>query len=910
MFDVMIKKLFGSRSQRYLKTLQPLVAAMNERESALRGLDAAALRGLSNDLRRRSQNGEDSENLVIDGFALVREAAQRTLGQRHYDVQLLGGLVLHHGHIAEMKTGEGKTLVATLPVYVNALSGKGVHVVTVNDYLAQRDAEWMGAVYRFLGLSVGCLKNGMQKQERQQAYGCDVLYATNNELGFDYLRDNMVHDLASVVQKPFHYGLVDEVDSILIDEARTPLIISGASADSSELYRSIDPFVARLQKGDYDKDEKMRSVSLSEKGTEKMEQMLQQAELLEGGLYDVGNVSVVHHVQQALRARYLFQRDVDYLIREGRVVIIDEFTGRMMEGRRFSDGLHQALEAKEGVAVQLENQTLASITFQNYFRLYPRLAGMTGTAMTEREELGSIYHLDVIEVPTHQPFVRQDHDDEIYRRRRDKLEAIVALIKECHQRQQPVLVGTISIEKSEELSALLKQEKIRHHVLNARYHEQEAHIIARAGCSAAVTIATNMAGRGTDIQLGGNAEMMLGEALADITDETRRQHVEKDVKDKIATDKAKAVAAGGLYVIGTERHESRRIDNQLRGRSGRQGDPGASKFFLSLEDDLMRIFGGEKLDRMMERFGIDEKEAVQHAWVNKAIAKAQERVENNHFEVRKHLLRYDDVMNDQRNVIYRQRRSIMESDSQHVDATDDKKTLLESLVLDMGYDVLSALVERGLARQDGFDDEAEKMKTLEASVAMLLGVDARLADGDVGRQEDIEEAMHKMFARVIDEKQTLYGFDLWHAAEKSLVLQLLDHHWKDHLLHLDHLRQGINLRAYAQKDPLNEYKREAFDLFHRMLDGLRERVTFASCHLRIESRDSVVAGRQNKRKHDTMIAHRGDFGRTPADQTLSTSKTAGDRGGDSVRHLSRHQRRRVAAKQGRKLRRRLGGGRV
>ena len=877
----------------------------------MQALSDDELRARSQALRERVTQGEPLDSVLAEAFAYVREAAVRTLGQRHYDVQLLGGLVLHDGRIAEMKTGEGKTLVATLPVYANALSGKGVHVVTVNDYLAQRDSQWMGAIYRFLGLSVGCLTHDMSASDRKEAYGSDVLYATNNELGFDYLRDNMAHQSSSLVQRPFNYGIVDEVDSILIDEARTPLIISGASSDSSALYRAVDPVIARLGPQDYEKDEKMRSVSLTDEGTEHVEEWLREAQLLEGGLYDVGNISIVHHVQQALRARTMFQRDVDYIVREGRVVIIDEFTGRMMEGRRYSDGLHQAIEAKENVEVQVENQTLASITFQNYFRLYPKLAGMTGTAMTERVEFSAIYDMDVVSVPTHRAFVRADHDDEIYRRNEDKQQAIVSLIKTCNERHQPVLVGTTSIEKSEALSVLLKKEGIAHHVLNARYHEQEAQIIAKAGCSGAVTIATNMAGRGTDIQLGGNVEMLVAQATEDINDEGKRTQLAEKIKADIEADKRKALEAGGLYVVGTERHESRRIDNQLRGRSGRQGDPGASRFFLSLEDDLMRIFGGEKLDKMMERFGIESGEAITHPWVNRAIAKAQERVENNNFEVRKHLLRYDDVMNDQRKVIYQQRRDVMGAEDEAGVAE------IDSLVRGMGYDVLEGvLVPQALAQartaQPG--EETTKIKEhLHSELKRLLGVDAPVDDWQSLEPKDVEKHVSGLFDSLIDEKKERYGEALWTAAQKSLLLQLVDRAWKEHLLHLDHLRQGINLRAYAQKDPLNEYKREAFNLFHSMLEGLREHVTIAVSHLRIEGEQVRV-----RAQAETRVEHRGDMTETGAIQDGARASNGGlasmgmgaSRGMPRGAPLSRQQRRRQEAQHRRKGKRRIGGGRV
>jgi preprotein translocase subunit SecA len=742
---------------------------------------------------------------------------------RHYDVQLVGGIILHRGAIAEMMTGEGKTLVATLPVYLNALAGKGVHVVTVNDYLARRDAAWMGQIYKFLGLSVGIIVHGLSDPERKQSYDADVTYGTNNEYGFDYLRDNMKFRLEDMVQRPFNYAIVDEVDSILIDEARTPLIISGPTEDNSELYRSVDKLIPRLAVEDYEKDEKQRTVALTESGVEKMETLLREAGVLQTGvLYDLANVNIVHHANQALRAHKLFTRDVDYIVKDDKVVIIDEFTGRMMEGRRYSEGLHQALEAKESVTIQNENQTLASITFQNYFRLFPKLAGMTGTAMTEATEFSEIYKLDVIEIPTNVPVQREDKDDEVYRTAREKNEAIVAQVTECRERQQPVLVGTISIEKSEILADLFKKRKIPHNVLNARYHEQEAYIIAQAGRPGGVTIATNMAGRGTDIQLGGNLEMRVRHELGDVVDPEERERRTQQIKAEIEAAKELTLKAGGLCVIASERHESRRIDNQLRGRSGRQGDPGASKFFVSLDDDLMRIFGSERMDSMLQRLGLKEGEAIVHPWINKALEKAQQKVEARNYEIRKQLLKYDDVMNDQRKVVYEQRKEIMS-------ARDVAQT-----IADMRHEVIDALVARCIppnALPDQWDVEA-----LHTDCLRLFGLDLPvadwakeegIADGEIGQR--ITDAADRKMA----EKAANYGPEIMRMAEKSLLLQLLDQIWKDHLLSLDHLRQGINLRAYGQVDPLNEYKREAFELFEAMLDHLREAVTSVLCHVEL-----------------------------------------------------------------------------
>jgi preprotein translocase subunit SecA len=635
MFGALARRLFGTAHDRVVRNLQKRIPAINALEPELEKLSDEALRARTQAFRDRVAAGADLDEILPEAFATVREAAKRTLGQRHFDVQLLGGMVLHQGMISEMKTGEGKTLVATLAVYLNALAGNGVHVVTVNDYLARRDSEWMGRIYRFLGLSVGCIVHGLDDAERRAAYGCDVTYGTNNEFGFDYLRDNMKFRLEDMVQRDFHYAIVDEVDSILVDEARTPLIISGQAEGSSELYVRVNEVIPKLEAAHFEKDEKVRAVTLTEAGVERVELLLREAGLLkEGSLYDIHNISLVHHANQALRAHKLFQRDTDYIVKDNKVLIIDEFTGRMMEGRRYSEGLHQALEAKEHVEVQMENQTLASITFQNYFRLYPKLAGMTGTAMTEAGEFSEIYKLEVVEIPTNVACVRKDHDDEVYRSAREKHDAILTLIEECRARQQPILVGTVSIEKSETLSDLLKKKKIPHQVLNARYHEQEAHIIAQAGRPGAVTIATNMAGRGTDIQLGGHFDMRLARESEGIADDAERLKLAERIRAEIAEAKAIVTKAGGLYVIGTERHESRRIDNQLRGRSGRQGDPGASKFFLSLEDDLMRIFGSERMDGMLQKLGLKEGEAIVHPWINKALEKAQQKVEARNFEIR------------------------------------------------------------------------------------------------------------------------------------------------------------------------------------------------------------------------------------------------------------------------------------
>jgi preprotein translocase subunit SecA len=823
MIGALARRVFGSANDRYIKSLQSLVDEINAAEPALAALSDDDLRARTAALKERVGQGETVDDILPDAFATVREAAKRTLGQRHFDVQLMGGIVLHRGMISEMKTGEGKTLVATLPVYLNALTGKGVHVVTVNDYLAKRDSEWMGQIYRFLGLSVGCIVHGLEDDERRAQYGADVTYGTNNEFGFDYLRDNMKFRLEEMVQRPFNYAIVDEVDSILIDEARTPLIISGPAEDSSELYRRVNQLIPRLAAEDYEKDEKQRAVTLTESGVEKIEAMLREADLITAGtLYDIHNVALVHHVNQALRAHKLFARDTDYIVKDDKVIIIDEFTGRMMEGRRYSEGLHQALEAKEDVHVQNENQTLASITFQNYFRLYPKLAGMTGTAMTEAAEFGDIYKLDVIEVPTNVPVIRADFDDEVYRTAREKYEAIITQILECHERKQPVLVGTVSIEKSEALSALLKKRKIAHQVLNARYHEQEAYIIAQAGRPGAVTIATNMAGRGTDIQLGGNLDMTLKQDVAQNPDPARREERAAAIRAEIEAAREEVRQAGGLFVIGSERHESRRIDNQLRGRSGRQGDPGGSKFFVSLEDDLMRIFGSERMDGMLQRLGLKEGEAIIHRWINKALEKAQQKVEARNYEIRKQLLKFDDVMNDQRKVIYEQRKEIMASKDVASTITDMRHETIEAMVA-------RTMPENALADQwdiDTLHEETLRVFNVDLPVAEWAKEEG-IADSEVG--ERITQAVDAKMAQ----KAANYGADIMRMAEKSLLLQLLDQSWKDHLLQLDHLRQGINLRAYAQRDPLNEYKREAFQLFGDMLVGLRETVTRVLAHVEL-----------------------------------------------------------------------------
>ena len=842
MIGAVARKLFGSANERRIRSYQPRVDAINALEKELEALSDEALRARTEDFKKQVAAGKSLDDIIVPAFATVREAAKRTIGQRHFDVQLIGGMILHEGKIAEMKTGEGKTLVATLAVYLNAISTRGVHVVTVNDYLAKRDAEWMGQIYTFLGLTVGTIVHGLDDEQRKKAYDCDVTYGTNNELGFDYLRDNMKYRLEDMVQRGHIYAIVDEVDSILVDEARTPLIISGPLDDRSEFYNTIDSYIPALDKADYEIDEKQRTVTLTEAGMEKLEQRLRAANELKGeSLYDVENVSVVHHVNQALRAHKLFQRDKDYIVRNGEVVIIDEFTGRMMPGRRYSEGLHQALEAKEHQPIQPENQTLASITFQNYFRMYEKLAGMTGTALTEADEFFDIYNLDVLEVPTNMPLVRKDDDDEVYRTAKEKYRSIITLIEECKLRGQPVLVGTTSIEKSEQLAEMLREAGWEAHdfsdpnafaalysgddgatktkvfaILNARYHEQEAYIVSQAGVPGAITIATNMAGRGTDIQLGGNADMRIRQEIADIEDPRVREKDPRadEIRAQVARLKQKALAAGGLYVLGTERHESRRIDNQLRGRSGRQGDPGHSKFFLSLEDDLMRIFGSDKLDGMLQKLGLKENEAIIHPWINKALEKAQQKVEARNFDIRKNLLKFDNVMNDQRKVIFEERLDLMRDEA--VDET----------IADMRHSVIEDLVAKHIPA-NAYAEQWD-VAGLDTALREVLTLDLPVKDW--AKEEGIaDEEVRERVLRRADEhmasKVAKWSPDVMRYVEKSILLQTVDHLWREHLVMLEHLRQVIGLRGYGQRDPLNEYKAEAFSLFEAMMARLREVVT-------------------------------------------------------------------------------------
>jgi preprotein translocase subunit SecA len=861
MIGALARKLFGTPNDRRVKGYQPRVAAINALEGELEKLTDDQLKARTEEFRKELADGKTLDDILVPAFATVREAAKRTLGQRHFDVQLIGGMVLHEGDIAEMKTGEGKTLVATLAVYLNALAGKGVHVVTVNDYLARRDADWMGNIYKFLGLSVGVIVHGLDDSERKLAYGCDITYGTNNEYGFDYLRDNMKYRLEDMVQRGHFYAIVDEVDSILIDEARTPLIISGPLDDRSDFYNTIDTFFPKLDKSDYDVDEKQRTVTLTEAGMEKLENLLRDAGQLKGAsLYDVENVSVVHHVNQALRAHTLFTRDKDYIVRDGEVVIIDEFTGRMMPGRRYSEGLHQALEAKEHQPVQPENQTLASITFQNYFRMYEKLAGMTGTAATEADELFDIYKLEVVEIPTNVAVARLDEDDEVYRTQTEKYAAILAEIERANSRLQPVLVGTASIEKSEVLAEYLKKNGYKQiefgnenameklyaaaragkpaklfAVLNARFHEQEAYIVAEAGVPGAITIATNMAGRGTDIKLGGSLDMRIAQETAGITDDVEKaakiERIKADVErfreivlkseETVELEPAKGSKPartvqkpGGLYIIGSERHESRRIDNQLRGRSGRQGDPGRSKFFLSLEDDLMRIFGSDRLDSMLQRLGLKDGEAIIHPWINKALEKAQQKVEARNFDIRKNLLKFDNVQNDQRKVIFDQRIDLMKDESVAETVADMRHAYVDDVVL-------KHVPEHAYAEQwdvAGLKDELNRVLGIE------LPVDAWAKEEGIADEEllsRIEQKVDEHMAAKVGQ----WGPDVMRYVEKTILLQTLDHLWREHLIMLDHLRQVIGLRGYGQRDPLQEYKSEAFSLFEAMIAHLREAVT-------------------------------------------------------------------------------------
>ncbi len=814
-FGSIAKKVFGTPNDRLIKSRRSLVEQINALEPAFDGLSDDEIIAKTAELKDRHEKGESLDDLLPEAFANCREAAKRALGLRAFDVQLLGGIFLHEGNISEQKTGEGKTLTATFAAYLNALTGRGVHIVTVNDYLAKRDAEWMGKVYGALGLTTGVVYPQQPEPEKQEAYRSDITYATNNELGFDYLRDNMKSDLKDMNQRGHYFAIVDEVDSILIDEARTPLIISGPAQDRSDLYIAIDKIIPEVQDDHFELDEKTRNVTFTDEGNEFLETRLAEAGFLPEGqtLYDPESTTLVHHVNQGLRAHKLFTKDKEYIVRDNEVVLIDEFTGRMMPGRRLSDGLHQAIEAKEGVAIQAENVTLASVTFQNYFRLYDKLAGMTGTAATEAEEFGQIYGLGVVEIPTNVPVAREDEHDQVYRTSVEKFQAVVKQIKKANEKGQPVLVGTTSIEKSEALSQMLDKEGVPHQVLNARQHEQEAKIVAEAGVPGAVTIATNMAGRGTDIQLGGNVEMKVLEALA-ADPEGDPEALRAKIEAETAADKEKVLAAGGLYVLATERHESRRIDNQLRGRSGRQGDPGRSSFFLSLEDDLMRIFGSERLDKVLSSLGMKEGEAIVHPWVNKSLEKAQAKVEGRNFDIRKQLLKFDDVMNDQRKVIFGQRREIMEAED------------LSEIVEDMRHQVIDDMVDTYMP-PNTYADQWET-ETLQSEVKEKTGLDVPVADwaAEDGVDDDqIREKLYQASNEFMAAKAAEFGPDTMRNIEKQILLQTIDGKWREHLLTLEHLRSVVGFRGYAQRDPLNEYKSEAFQLFEGLLDGLRSEVT-------------------------------------------------------------------------------------
>jgi preprotein translocase subunit SecA len=839
MITSLVRKIFGTVNERTLKSFQKIVFKINELEEEIKELSDDELKNQTIKLRNiLAKNDGDLDLVMPEAFATVREAAKRVLGQRHFDVQLLGGITMHYGMISEMKTGEGKTLTLTLPAYLNALSSKGVHVVTVNDYLAKRDAAWMGKIYEFLGLSVGCITNELNDEERKNAYNCDITYGTNNEFGFDYLRDNMKYSKEHMSQREFNYAIIDEIDSILIDEARTPLVISGPTEDRTDLYETINNLMNSVADEDFDKDEKSKSVTLTEDGMNKIEELLKTKNIIasDSGLYDIDNIRIIHHINQALRAHKLFHKDVDYLVKDNKVYIIDEFTGRIMEGRRYSEGLHQALEAKEKVEIHTENQTLASVTFQNYFRLYPKLAGMTGTAMTEAQEFKDIYKLNVVEIPTNVTVTRIDDDDEIYSSEAEKFTAMINLIKERHEAGQPILVGTVSIEKSEHISTLLTKANIPHNVLNARYHEKEAEIISQAGRFGAVTIATNMAGRGTDIMLGGNPEMLFKQVLKDGDDENK---IRQKIQDQVASEKEQVMQAGGLLVIGTERHESRRIDNQLRGRSGRQGDVGRTKFYLSLQDDLMRIFGSDRIAGMLQKLGLKDGEAITHPWISKALEKAQHKVEAHNYDIRKNLLRFDDVMNEQRKAIYKQRLEIIES--------EDLSEAITDMITEKNAEIVSSYIgSQGYFEQWDLDG-------LEREIFLYyktkLPVKEWCKEEGVAEQEILDK-LNKETLEIHKQKEDQHSSELIRLVEKRFLLSTLDEIWKDHLHSLDHLKQGIHLRAYGQKDPLNEYKREAFEAFSQMLGRIRESVIQRLFHLEIikENTDSGLLAKDYEPK--------------------------------------------------------------
>lgn len=841
MLSYFIKKIFGSVNDRFIKSLLVEVEKINALEPQISALSDDQLKAKTSEFKSRLKSGETIDQILHEAFAVVREASKRVLKMRHFDMQLIGGMVLHQGRISEMKTGEGKTLVSTLPCYLNALSGHGVHVVTPNDYLSKRDSAWMGKIHEFLGLTVGCLTNELNDEARKTAYACDITYATNNELGFDYLRDNMKFDISQMVQRQGEFGknfaIVDEVDSILIDEARTPLIISGPTNDNSKLYEEINRLIPKLSEADFQLEEKDRGVFLTDAGIETTEKMLKASGTIEANasIYDINHVSLVHHINQALKAHKVFKNEIDYIVKDGSIVIIDEFTGRMQEGRRFSDGLHQALEAKEGVRVRNENQTLASITFQNYFRMYKKLSGMTGTALTEAVEFEEIYGLRVAEIPTHRAIARIDEDDEIYKTEAAKYDAIVNTIKEAHAKQQPMLVGTISIEKSEYLSKLLRSHKLPHNVLNAKYHEQEAEIISQAGIPGSITIATNMAGRGTDIMLGGNPDIIIdkflnSEGASELSEEAKEKRI-SEIRKKAEEDKLIAIEACGLYVIATERHESRRIDNQLRGRSGRQGDPGRSKFFLSLQDDLMRIFGSEKLQGMLSSLGLKDDEAIFHPWITKTLAKAQHKVEMRNYEIRKNLLKYDDIVNQQRKSIFALRSEII--------ANDD----ISKKIIKYRTEINRDLVEDSIPKNSYH--EQWQLAALEQEMHRIYGLKLDLEEEgkkDGVTEREILELIEEKTGDIFKAKESLYGAEMLRKVEKQIFLITIDSEWKDHLLSLDKLRHGINLRAYAQKDPLIEYKRDAFSLFEDMMLRVEEQVVSRLAHVQVnleEGDDSI-----------------------------------------------------------------------
>jgi preprotein translocase subunit SecA len=852
MFKSIGKMLFGSVNDRAIKSLQKVVEQVSALEPEMVAMSDSELQAQTVKLKHKLSEGFSLDNILPEAFATVREASRRILNMRHFDVQIMGGVVLHRGMIAEMRTGEGKTLVATLAVYLNALTGEGVHVVTVNDYLVKRDAAWMGKLYNFLGLSIGCITHELSDEQRKAAYNCDITYGTNNEVGFDYLRDNMKHEAEQLAQRKFSFVIIDEVDSVLIDEARTPLVISGPTEDNSELYNSINKLIPKLKSEDYEIDEKSRQITLTEEGMTNVEILLKQAKLIEqeGNFYDLHNMPLVHHVNQALRAHKLFTKDVDYMISNNQILIVDEFTGRALEGRRYSEGLHQALEAKEGLKIQNENQTLASITFQNYFRLFPKIAGMAGTAMTEATELYDIYKLEVIELPANKKVIRVDEEDIIYRTAAEKYNAIIEKIVECHEKKQPVLVGTVSIEKSEFISSLLKKKKIPHHVLNAKHHDKEAMIIAQAGRAGAVTIATNMAGRGTDIMLGGNPDISIAELSKDLSDEQKAIEADKILK-KIEAEKAEVIAAGGLFVLGTERHESRRIDNQLRGRAGRQGDPGRTEFYLSLEDDLMRIFASDKMSTILQKLGMQEGEAIFHPMISRALEKAQQKVEGRNYEIRKNLLRYDDVVSQQRKIIYEQRKEILEAD----DIDDEIEPM---------YHMINANIIASYTPARVYPEQWD-IEGFKREVFRIYGITVPISDWASHDKVDDEQILlylNDEIAKLLAHKAEHYSKGILQAMSKRCLLATIDQLWKEHLYTLDHLRQSIVLRAYGQKDPLTEYKREAFHLFEEMTDKIKETFIIRLAHLEfkiIKNADGseIIVGSQAPRQ-EKMFETRSD----------------------------------------------------